>query len=145
MSSFSVQRLSLSCLQVVNFLLWPNSMMSCSNGSPGEAYKVLSDESLYSIYDTYNTVIETIPPAPAPPVPPSSVLEIGTLCAPIIASSDMLFLIAYLTPGSTTPEWSLVHFASRRSMPLHPNALQDGKFLVEFFICYPEGAFYSDG
>ena len=91
---------------------------------PGEANRVLSDDSLYSSYQAYNAVVEPIPPALVPPIAAPSVPEIGTLCALIIASAK-LFLIAHSTPGSTTREWSLVCVALRDTMSLHPNDLVD--------------------
>ena len=75
--------------------------------------------------------------------PPPSVTEIGSLCASLIASSDMLFLITNHIHGSTTREWSLVRVALRDSIPLHPNTLQDETFLVLFLICHPGGAYYD--
>ena len=58
--------------------------MRFSNGKPGEAERVPSDENLYSNYKAYSTVIEPIPHEYIPPIPPPSVLEIGTLCASLI-------------------------------------------------------------
>ena len=98
--------------------------------------KIFSGESFYSIYEVYNAIVESIPPATVPPINPPSVPKIRTLCASVIASTDMLFLIAHRTPGSTTREWSLVHVVLRETISFHPNALQDGKFLVELFICH---------
>ena len=34
-------------------------------------------------------------------------------------------------------------FVLRETIPLHPNALQDGNFFVEFFLCHPGDAFYN--
>ena len=40
-------------------------------------------------------------------------------------------------------EWSLVRVALAESLSLHPNALQDGKFLVDFYICHPGDIYYN--
>ena len=74
-----------------------------------------------------------LPPTPAPqsPSPPT----ITDLAPRIITSTDKLFLIAYAL-GEATREWPLVsRVVFNDSISLYPSALQDGRFLVDFYIC----------
>jgi hypothetical protein len=52
----------------------------------------------------------------------------------IIRSDDKLFFIPHSPPNQTRREWKLVQIDFTSSMRLHPSCLQDGKFLVQFFI-----------
>ena len=76
------------------------------------------------------------PPAPLEPAPiVHSVPSIGTLVTGIIKSVDRLFLVA----DDADPhfiEWRLVRVALDDSMSLHTSCLQDGHFLVEFYIAH---------
>jgi hypothetical protein len=56
------------------------------------------------------------------------------LIADIIKSEDKLFFIAYSRPDEQRKEWKLVQLDFERSMQLYPNCLQDGKFIVNFYI-----------
>ena len=78
---------------------------------------------------------------PAPPqlesnvhVPPS----ITTLAPKIISRADKLFFIAHKLGASSNCEWCLVWVAFTASILLYPSALQDGRFLVEFYIAHPQ-------
>jgi hypothetical protein len=78
-------------------------------------------------------------PTPSPPttielpLPPS----ITSLAPQIIASTDKLFFIAHNIGAPTCREWRLVHVAFRDSILLYPPSLQDGRFLVEFYVLHP--------
>jgi hypothetical protein len=56
------------------------------------------------------------------------------LVADIIKSDDKLFFISYSPPNQTRCEWRLVQIDFPSTMKLHPSCLQDGKFLVQFYI-----------
>ena len=78
------------------------------------------------------------PPAPLEPAPIAhSVPSIGTLVTGIIKSVDRLFLVT----DDADPyfiEWRLVRVALDDSMSLHTSCLQDGRFLVEFYIAHTD-------
>ena len=62
-----------------------------------------------------------------------------TILAPkIISSKDKLFFIAHKLGNSSNCEWRLVRVAFTASILLYPSALQDGRFLVEFYITHPQ-------
>ena len=81
-----------------------------------------------------------LPPAPLIPVDTSPTIpSIGTLATTIGRSSNRLFFISYLAIDPSFPEWRLAHVSLEHSMEQHPACLQDGRFLVEFYIPH-----YSD-
>ena len=85
-------------------------------------------------------------PPPSPPAPhdhTSTPPTITELAPKIIASSDKLFFIAYNLGSSTCREWSLVRVAFTDSIALYPSALQDGRFLVEFYVLHPSDVRYN--
>jgi hypothetical protein len=55
---------------------------------------------------------------------------------------DKLFFIAYAI-GEAKREWRLVRVAFNDSIVLHPSALQDGRFLVEFYVSHPADGHYN--
>ena len=78
-------------------------------------------------------------PPPSPPTantPPPSAPSITDLAPRIISSNDKLFFIAH-SIGTSTREWRLVRVAFQDSISLYPAALQDGRFLVEFYLSHP--------
>ena len=83
--------------------------------------------------------------SPDPPIPPQPPLvpPIDTLAPKIIQSSSKLFFISHRVPGCSQQEWSLVQVALKDSLKLHPHGLQDGKFLVEFYMCHPSDKFFD--
>jgi hypothetical protein len=52
----------------------------------------------------------------------------------IIRSNDKLFFIPHSPPNQSRREWKLVQIDFQATMRLHPSCLQDGKFLVQYFI-----------
>ncbi len=78
-------------------------------------------------------------PTPSPPipvdVPPAP--SITSLAPQIIASQDKLFFIAHNIGANTCREWRLVRVAFKDSILLYPSSLQDGCFLVEFYVLHP--------
>ena len=108
----------------------------------GERHKVLSDIDRYRVHEAFPASVLNAPapnPAPLAPVIPN----IGTLSASLIESDDKLFLIFHASPRSSSREWCLVRVALRKSVLLHPNAMQDGKFLVDFYICHPRDCIFN--
>lgn len=82
------------------------------------------------------------PPSHEPVVP--TVPHISLLVASIIASTDKLFFIAHkIGVDGATSEWRLVRVALRDSMAVHPSCLQDGQFLVDFYILHPADVRYN--
>ena len=77
------------------------------------------------------------PPVPTSTHPPPDVPLIGQLTATLLSSRKVLFFILYNTPGTSISKWSLVRMDIRQSMSLNPNNMQDGQFLVNFYICHP--------
>jgi hypothetical protein len=59
----------------------------------------------------------------------------SSIVADIIRSEDKLFFVAYAQSRSQDrKEWKLVRVDFHRSLQQHPTCLQDGRFLVDFFI-----------
>jgi hypothetical protein len=77
------------------------------------------------------------PPSPAiirqPSVPP-----ISTLVKSIIDSTDRLFFVSHSLGNPSIREWRLIRVALADSTAMYPSCLQDGKFLVEFYILHHE-------
>ena len=77
------------------------------------------------------------PPSPAavrqPSVPP-----ISTLVKSIIDSTDRLFFVSHSLGNPTIREWRLIRVALTDSTAMSPSCLQDGRFLVEFYILHHE-------
>jgi hypothetical protein len=61
----------------------------------------------------------------------------------IIQSSDKLFFIVYTDPHSSLREWKLVRLDFIKSISMNPDAITDGKFLVEYLIQHPDDAQFS--
>jgi hypothetical protein len=65
----------------------------------------------------------------------SSMRTKSSIVADIIRSEDRLFFMAYSQSRSQDrKEWKLVRVDFQRSLQQHPTCLQDGRFLVDFFI-----------
>ena len=69
--------------------------------------------------------------------------KINSLHASLLHSRDILFFIACRVSDTSVYEWQLVHIAYEDTMQFHPNCLQDGKMLVDFYIMHPEDKDYS--
>jgi hypothetical protein len=52
-------------------------------------------------------------------------------------SADQLFFIAPTIGNAASHEWRLIRIAFGDSISLYPSALQDGWFLVEFYVAHP--------
>jgi hypothetical protein len=75
-------------------------------------------------------------PPPKPPIVSThhTVPSIADLAPAIIRSTDRLFFISFNFSAQKYHEWRLVRVALEDSMSLHPSCLQDGRFIVEFYI-----------
>ncbi len=102
--------------------------------SDEERRKYFEDDTSFS-----PDVMYTGPP-PEPPVlplvPEQSTPSITSLVQLIILSPDKLFFISH-SIGSSHQEWHLVHVAFQDSVALYPSCLQDGQFLVDFYMAHP--------
>ena len=107
----------------------------------GEEEIVLADHSLCADIEIFSAAAVPPPPILAPVAP--RVPGIGPLTASILASVDKLFFVSYRVPGSAMTEWALVRVDLQRSIQAHPAALQDGRFLVDFYTCHPADRRYN--
>ena len=87
--------------------------------------------------------IETLPvlaytgPPPQPPTySPPTIPTLPTLMASIISSSDKLFFVSHSFGNDSHREWRLMRVAFQDSVAFYPSYLQDGRFLVEFYILH---------
>ena len=82
-------------------------------------------------------VMYTSPPPAAPTYPPPAIPELTILIRSIIQSSDQLFFISHSIRSNEAHKWCLVQVVFKESMSSYPLCLQDGRFLLNFFICHP--------
>ena len=54
-----------------------------------------------------------------------------------------MFFIAHRVPGTTASEWYLVRVDLDSTISANPNAMQDGRFLVEFYVGHPADKRYN--
>ena len=90
-----------------------------------------------------SSALKRIPPPPTEAPPASRVPDIGPLTANILASRDKLFFVAHSILGSDASEWALVRIDLQLSIKAHPTALQDGRFLAQFYTCHPADKRYN--
>ena len=69
--------------------------------------------------------------------------KINVLHAYLLHSRDQLFFIYNRVLDTSLYEWKLVQIAYEYTMQFHLNCLQDGMFLVDFYIMHPEDKDYS--
>jgi hypothetical protein len=74
---------------------------------------------------------------------PSHHPSLSSIIPDIIQSSDKLFFIVYKDPHSDRREWKLVRIDFIKSLSLNPDAITDGKFLVEYLIRHPDDVQFS--
>jgi hypothetical protein len=87
----------------------------------------------------------TGPPLPPPTMPrhKDTPPTITTLSPLIISSSDKLFFISSKIGTADCHEWRLVQVAFKDSVALYPSCLQDGHFLVDFYMSHPADVHYN--
>jgi hypothetical protein len=83
------------------------------------------------------------PPPAAPIYDNPTIPSISTLTTAIIKSSDRLFPISNQIGINEAQEWRLIRIAFQESMLLYASCLQDGRFLVEFYICHPSDSRFN--
>jgi hypothetical protein len=88
-------------------------------------------------------VMHVGPPPSAPTYDTPTIPSIGSITPTIIKSSDKLFFISNPIGSNEARERRLVRVAFQESMSLYPSCLQDGRFLVEFYICHPSNSWYN--
>lgn len=92
-----------------------------------------------------------VPEVCAEPVPlarppsPRLLPQLNNLVSATAHGRDKLLLIGYSIPGVAAPEWSVVRVLWESSLSLYLSCLQvqDGHFLVEFFICHPNDTAFN--
>jgi hypothetical protein len=110
-------------------------------------FQWLSEEERKQYFD--GDSISSIPimhirPPPAVPIyDKPTIPSISTLTTAIIKSSDKLFFISNPIGTNEAWEWRLIKIAFQESMLLYPSCLQDGRFLVEFYICHPSDSWFN--
>jgi hypothetical protein len=90
-------------------------------------------------------VLYTGPP-PSPPQPRASnalPLLITDLSPRIIMSAEKMFFIAHTIGYAASRKWHLIRVAFSNSISLYPSALQDRRFLVEFYVAHPNNARFN--
>jgi hypothetical protein len=88
-------------------------------------------------------LVSSFPPPSAPTYNTPMIPSISSLTTTIIRSADKLFFISNLIGSNEAQEWRLVRVAFQEFISLYPLCLQDGRFLVEFYICHPAESWYN--
>ena len=68
--------------------------------------------------------------------------KISELHARLLKSRDCLFFISWTVPSTSTQEWQLIRVAYSDTMSVHPDCIQDGKFLVDFYVLHHDDKAY---
>jgi hypothetical protein len=94
-------------------------------------------------WDTINLDewVDEIVPTDTSSTPSFSISTVPTpqhLASRLVASESRLFFISWSRPASRRREWHLVQVQFENSVSLNPDCLQNGKYLVYFFICHPK-------
>ena len=76
------------------------------------------------------------------PEPPQLQHQLSILVPNIIASSDRLFFISHAYDGQRRKEWKIVKLDLKATMEMNPQALTNGKFLVNFLVRHPNDRSY---
>ncbi len=120
---------------------WPslsklNDKMNEFKWSSEEEHRLyLSGDKIFTL-----PIMYTGPPPAAPSYPPPTIPELSTLTGLIIQSSDKLFFISHSIGSNKAREWRLVRVAFEDSLSSYPSCLQDGRFLLDFYICHPSNS-----
>ncbi|KAL3803378.1 hypothetical protein HJC23_009342 [Cyclotella cryptica] len=85
----------------------------------------------------------TGPPPVMPLYKPPRVPDTSTLSTNIVKSTDRLFFISHEIPNSNRREWRLVRVNLEESMALRPTCLNDGRYLVEFYVIHSADIRYN--
>jgi hypothetical protein len=109
-------------------------------GNDEERQMVMSNDDPISLPVMHNGPPPSLPIASKPE--PSAPM-ISTLAPLIISSTDKLFFITHKIGTADCYEWRLVCVAFRDSVSLYSSCLQDGCFLIEFYMAHPADACYN--
>jgi hypothetical protein len=91
-----------------------------------------------------HSVLTMGPPLAAPTHSIPTVPAIHLLTAAIIKSCcDKLFFLSHSIGTNTLCEWRLVRLVFTDSVSLYPSCTLDGRFLFDFYICYPSDWHYN--
>jgi hypothetical protein len=124
---------------------WPNFLELNNKINPfpwhdeNEQRQLMTNDPPFLPPVMYNGPTPSPPTTIKPPLPPS----ITSLAPQIIASTDKLFFIAHNIGASTCCGWQLVPVAFKDSILLYLPSLQDGQFLVEFYVLHPANVWYN--
>jgi hypothetical protein len=115
--------------------------------------KILGDDGSLDdneLLDTGDSIIlipshYTGPPPSAPTCSIPSVPSANSLAQGIITSADKLFFISHKIGGvdDDVREWRLVCIALSATTSSYPSCLDDGKYIVKFFISHPADYRYN--
>ena len=143
---------AISAMQPLDDITFPSLAelnADCFQWAEGEEDLVLNDNSLceeieiFAVTRSQSAAPKRSPPPPIEAPAPSRVPDIGPLTASILSSKDKLFFVAHKIPGSNQSEWVLVRVDLNLSVKAHPAALQDGRFLCQFYACHPADKRYN--
>ena len=143
---------AISAMQPLDDIKFPSLAelnANCFQWAEGEEDLVLNDNSLceeieiFAVTRSQSAAPKRSPPPPIEAPAPSRVPDIGPLTASILSSKDKLFFVAHKIPGSNQSEWVLVRVDLNLSVKAHPAALQDGRFLCQFYACHPADKRYN--
>jgi hypothetical protein len=106
--------------------------------SEEECCHYLADNTIKTLQAMY-----TAPPLSSPKYSTPTIPSLIILTWSIIQSSDKLFFISNSVGSNDACKLCLVQVAFQESMSQYPSCLQDGCFLVEFYICHPSDSCYN--
>ena len=93
---------------------------------------------------------EEVPPKPhyalaksAPLTNSNGPPKVNAFHASLLHSCDRIFFIDHRVSDTSVYEWQLVQIAHKDTMQFHPNCLQDGNVLVDFYMMHTEDKDYS--
>jgi hypothetical protein len=117
---------------------WP-SLSELSDDIAPFPWSTEEERRLYLSGDTVTTlpVMYMGPPLASPSYSLPAIPKLNTLVCSINQSSDHLFFISHSIGPNEARKWRLVQVAFKQSMSSYSLCLQDGCFLLEFFICHP--------
>ncbi|KAL3762115.1 hypothetical protein ACHAWU_001566 [Discostella pseudostelligera] len=116
--------------------IWP--MLADFNQEVFGSESIDQNQFIDDLLDEAFQVSYTGPPPAAPIIPsPPIIPPLPSLIASIITSTDRLFFIAHKFGDANFYEWRLVQIDLNASMQLYPSCLQDGRFLVDFYLPHP--------
>ncbi len=105
--------------------------------SEAEHHHYLAGNTIKTLKAMHTGLPPSSPEYCTPTIPPLNILTWS-----IIQSSDKLFFISNSIGSNDACKWCLVWVAFQESISWYPSCLQDGRFLVEFYICHLSDSHY---